>query len=200
MSLTPEQQTRVLDSAVELFANHELNSITIDQITVLSGVSAFDVVRHYRSKENLLSALLERELELMSAAAYSPELRMPGETLQDELAGVARSILSEYRLRLPLLSKLVRESMRDPQVGAQFYRVFIVQGRNLFAEFLNTRMQLGEVRPDLDVEAAAAISLSFLTSVIVLGEMCGGKSVETIDDERVIAQMSEVLLKGIQSK
>ena len=200
MSLDPEQQTRVLDSAVELFTRHELNSITIDQITEISGVSAFDLVRHYRSKENLLASVLDRELELMSAAAYAPELRMPGETLRDELETVGRTILAEYRNRLPLLSKLVLESMKDSQVGALFYRTFIVQGRRLFAEFLNTRKQLGEVRHDLDVEAAAAMLLSFLTSVIMLGEMCGGKTVETIDDHRVITQMSEVFLRGIQTK
>ena len=75
MSLDPEQQTRVLDSAVELFTHHELNSITIDQITEISGVSAFDLVRHYRSKENLLASVLDRELELMSAAAYAPVIQ-----------------------------------------------------------------------------------------------------------------------------
>jgi AcrR family transcriptional regulator len=200
MSLTPEQQNRVLNSAVDLFARHDLNSITIDQITQMSGISAFDMVRHYRSKENLLSAVLERELELMSAAAHAPELRMPGETLRDELQGLARIILAEYRHRLPLLSKLLMESMRDPQVGVLFYKTFIVQGRLLFSEFLNTRMELGEVRPELDVEAAAAMFLSFLTSVVLLGEMCGGKNVETFDDQRVITQMSDVLLRGIQNK
>ena len=200
MSLTPEQQNRVLDSAVELFARHELNSITIDQITQLSGISAFEMVRHYRSKENLLAAVLERELELMSAAAHAPELRMPGETLRDELQGLARIILMEYRHRLPLLSKLLMESMRDPQVGMLFYKTFIVQGRLLFTEFLNTRKQLGEVRLDLDIEAAAAMFLSLLTSVVLLGELCGGKQVENIDDQRVITQMSDVLLRGIHSK
>ena len=68
MALTPEQQTRVLDTAIDLFAKKNLDDITLDHVTKASGVSAFDIVRHYHSKENILAAVLERELELMSSA------------------------------------------------------------------------------------------------------------------------------------
>jgi AcrR family transcriptional regulator len=200
MTLSPEQQNRVLDTALELFEKLDLSEITLDQVTKASGVSAFDIVRHYRSKENILSAVLERELELMSAAAHSPELRMPGETLRDELQFLARIILDEYRRRLSFLGKLVGEALKDQEVGAIFYRTFIMQGRQLFAEFLNARKEVGELREGLDVEAAAAMFLAFLTSIFLLVDLCGGRQVETIDDEDVITKMCDVFLNGVRAR
>jgi len=199
MALTPEQQTKVLDSAIELFATRDLADITLDHVTKTSGVSAFDIVRHFHSKENILAAVLDRELELMSAAALATDLRMPGETLLDELQVLARVILEEHRRRLPFLGKLLSESMRNAEVGALFYKAFIVQGRLLFTQFLKSRQEVGDVRDSLDVEAAAAMFLSFLTSV-VLAEVCGGQKVETVDEERVITQMADIFLNGIRKR
>src|ERR1700761_5869828 len=130
--LSPEQQRLVLDGALALFTKEHLRDINLDKLTRASGVAAFDIIRHYQSSENILKAVLERELELMAAAAQSPELRMPGETLEDELRILAGVILDQYRRRLPFLGKLLSESLSDPKVGALFYSTFIVQGRLLF--------------------------------------------------------------------
>jgi len=83
--LDANQQRAVLDGAMQLFEKHHLRDITLDMLTKQTGVASFDIVRHYHSSENILKCVLERELELMAAAAQSPELRMPGETLNDEL-------------------------------------------------------------------------------------------------------------------
>ena len=123
---------------------------------------------------------------------------MPGETLRDELHVLAGVILQEYRSRIPFLKRLLAQSLRDPQVGAQFYRCFIVQGRRLFTEFLITRKELGELRNDLDVEAAAAVFLAALTGPVLLIEIFGGREVETLDDDRLLASISDVFLQGVR--
>ena len=200
MSLDAERQRAVLDAAMQLFAKLQLNDISLDMLTRTSGVSAFDVIRHYQSSENILRAVLERELELMAAAAQEPELRMPGETLKDELRLLAGVILDQYRRRVPFLTKLLTEAMSDPRVGALFYSTFIKQGRLLFTEFLRVRMKHGELREDVDVEAAAAIFLAGLTGILMSHEMFGGKEVELLDDDRILSEMCDSFLQGIAKK
>ena len=197
-ALSPEQQRMVLDGAVQLFARSDLDGITLDKLSRACGVSAFDIVRHYQSRENILSAVLDRELELMAAAVHAPELRMPGETLRDELYVLARVILQEYRNRMPFLGRLLGESLHDAKTAAIFYRSFIVEGRRLFTEFLNERRRLGELREDLDVEAAAAIFLAALTGPLLLVEVFGGREVEAIDDDRLLAGITAVFLNGVR--
>jgi AcrR family transcriptional regulator len=188
----------VLDGAVQLFAGSDVDNIELDHLSRASGISAFNIVRHYQSRENIVAAVLERELELMAAAAHAPELRMPGETLKDELHVLARVILQEYRRRLPFLGRLLAQGMNNPAVGALFYRTFIVQGRKLFTEFLNERKRLGELREEIDVEATAAIFLAALTSPLLMVELFGGKQVETLDDDRLLAAISDTFLNGVR--
>ena len=195
--LTSEQQRLVMDAAMQLMASHNLNEISLDQLTHACGISAFDIVRHYHSKENILGAVLERELELIAGAVPSPELRFPSETLYDELQVLGKIMLQEYRNRLPFMGKLLTEATQNPEVGALFYSKFILQGRLLFTEFLNLRKERGELRDDVDVEAAAALFLSALTGVLLVVELYGGKLVEPLDEERVVREMSDILLHGI---
>ncbi|MBK9166060.1 MAG: TetR/AcrR family transcriptional regulator [Bryobacterales bacterium] len=198
--LTPEQQKLVLDATIGLAAENDLGSITLDQLSKISGVSGFDIVRHFHSKEKILAAVLERELELIAGSVAEPELRFPGETLRDEIEVLAKIMLQEYRARLPFMGKVLVEATRNTEVGVLFYKTFIQQGRLLFTEFLQVRQRRREVREDVDIEAAAAMYLSALTFILLVVELFGGRQVEPLDDERLVREMSEIFLKGIQSK
>ncbi len=182
---------------MRLFEKYPLRDITLDKLTKVSGVAAFDIIREFQSSENILRAVLERELELMAAVAQAPELRMPGETIEDELRVLAGIILDQYRKRLVFMGKLVEESLRDPKVGALYYSTFVVQGRLLFAAFLRVRGEFGELREGVDVEAASAVFLASLIGSLMTFELFGGKQVETLDDERLLCQMCGTFLQGI---
>ena len=195
--LTTEQQRQVMDSVMQLASSQGLGDITLEQLTRASGVSAFDIIRHYQSKENILAAVLERELELISGSVPTPELRFPNETLRDELQVLSKIMLQEYRARLPFLGKLLIEAIQNPEVGPLFYRKFIRQGRLLFAEFLNVRKQRGELREDVDLEAAAAMFISALSGILLVVELFGGEQVEPLDEERLVRELTTVFLHGI---
>jgi AcrR family transcriptional regulator len=195
--LDANQQKAVLDGGLKLFEKHHLRDITLEMLTKQTGVASFDIVRHYHSSENILKCVLERELELMAAAAQAPELRMPGETLNDELRLLAGVILDQYRKRTPFLSKMLNETMLNPQVGALFYGTFIVQGRLLFMEFLKVRKEAGELGEGVDVEAASAMFLASLTGMFMMHEIFGGKQVEAFDDERALDAMCGTFLRGV---
>ena len=196
-NLSAEQQRMVMDSVLQLISTTKLSDITLEQLSRASGVSSFDIVRQYQSKENILSAVLERELEMISGSVPSPELRFPSETLRDELQVLARVMLQEYRARMKFMSSLMIESIQNPEVGVLFYRKFIQQGRLLFAEFLKVREQRGELREGVDKEAAAAMFISSLSGILIVMELFGGKSVEPLDEDRVIGEFTNIFLDGI---
>jgi len=195
--LDSEQQRAVLDGAMKLFESHNLQDITLDKLSKISGVPAFNIVRHYHSSDNILQAVLERELELMAGAAQPPDFRMPGETLEDELRVLAGVIVDQYRSRIPFLRKLLAEALRDEKAGALYYRTFIIQGRMLFTEFLQVRRERGELREDIDVEASSATFLAALIGILMTHELFGGRTVETLDDERVLGETCRTFLVGV---
>src|SRR5260370_40622668 len=97
------------------------------------------------------------------------------------------------------MGRVLSEAMKNPAVGAMFYRTFIVQGRLLFTEFLNVRKRLGELREDVDVEASAAFFLSALTFILLVVELYGGKQVEALDEEPLVKSMPDLYLKRVEA-
>jgi AcrR family transcriptional regulator len=200
MVLSPERHRAVLDGAVLLFEKHPLKDIGLDKLTKVSGVSAFDIIRQFQSSENILKAVLERELEMMAVAAQAPELRMAGETIEDELRILSGVIVDQYRKRIGFMGKMMEEALHDPKVAALYYKTFVVQGRRLFTEFLRVRREFGELRDEVDIEAAAAVFLASLFGSVMTFELFGGKQVETFDDDRLMRQICSAFLRGIAKR
>jgi AcrR family transcriptional regulator len=199
-NITPESHRAVLDGAMKLFEKYPLKDIALEKLTKVSGVSAFDILRQFQSSENILKAVLERELEMMAAAAQAPELRMPGETIADELRILAGVILDQYRKRIGFMGKMMDEALHDCKVAALYYTTFVIQGRQLFAGFLSTRKEFGDLREDLDIEAASAIFLASLLGSVMTFELFGGKEVESLDEDRLLRQMCTTFLQGIEKE
>lgn len=196
--LSPEQVRTVLDAALELLSGGGLRVDFVEKIADQTGIPATRIYVHFGGTEHLIEALLERELELMAGSVPVPELRFPGETLRDELEVLARVILDQCRSHIGLLRAMLGEALRNPAFATVFYRTFILRGRRLFTEFLNARRDRGEVRSDVDMEAAGAFFLSSLTFSLLLMEVFGGKEVEQIDDERLVKNVAELFLTGAQ--
>ncbi|HEV8132503.1 MAG TPA: TetR/AcrR family transcriptional regulator C-terminal domain-containing protein [Acidobacteriota bacterium] len=195
-TLNADEQRIVLDVALKMLSEGGLQATFTEKVAEKCGIPAPRIYVHFGGTERLIQALLERELELIAGSVPLPELRFPGETLRDELEGLARILLDECRAHIGFLRTMLAEAMRNPDFASVFYRTFILRGRKLFTEFLETRKQRGELRSDIDVEAAAAFFLSALTFSLLLMELFGGKSVESVDDDRLVKSMSQLFLTG----
>jgi hypothetical protein len=57
--------------------------------------------------------------------------------------------------------------------------------------------EFGELRDDVDIEAAAAMFLASLIGSVMTFELFGGKHIETLHDERLLCQMCGTFLQGI---
>lgn len=196
-TLTSDQQRAVMDAALAVLTRGGMTATILEKIAERCAITAPKIFLHFGGTEKLIEALLQRQLDLIAGSVSVPELRFPGETLRDELEGLARIILQVCREHLGVLRSMLAESLRSQEFAEVFYRTFILRGRHLFVEFLAARKERGELRSDLDTEAAAASFLASLIMSLLLIEVFGGKAVETIDDERLVKSMTELFLTGI---
>lgn len=194
--LSLEDESRILDVTFQLLAEGGLQADFVDKVAERSGIEARRIYLHFGGANLLLQSLMERELEIIAGSVPAPELRFPGETVQDELEVMARILLDECRSHIGFLRALLVEAIRNPDFSQVFYRTFILRGRTLFTEFLNIRKSRGELREDIDIEAAAAFFLSALIFSLLVLEVFGGKEVEQVDDVRMVRGMSDLFLHG----
>jgi AcrR family transcriptional regulator len=195
--LSSEQQNAVLDAALAVLSRGGMTATIVEKVSEQCAIRAPRIFLHFGGTEKLLEALLQRQLDLIAGSVAVPELRFPGETVRDELEGLARIILEVLRRNLGVLRAMLAEALRSQEFAAVFYRTFILRGRKLCVEFLAERKARGELRVDLDLDAAAAEFLTSLIMSLLLIEVFGGKSVEQIDDERLASSMTDLFLRGV---
>jgi AcrR family transcriptional regulator len=195
--LSPDQQKTVLDAALSVLANGGLTANIVEKVAERCAIAAPRIFLHFGGTQKLLESILQRQLDLIAGSVPVPELRFPGETLCDELEGLARIILEVCRNHLGVLRAMLIEALRSQDFAEIFYRTFILRGRQLFDEFLVERKERGELRSDLDVDAAAASYLASLIMSLLLVELFGGKSVEQFDDERMARAITDLFVRGV---
>jgi AcrR family transcriptional regulator len=196
-TLDVEEIKQVLDATFDLLGSEGLNADVVERVSARTGILPTRIYLHFGGPSRLMQALMERELEVVAGSVAVPELRFPGETIGDELNVLARILLDECRTHAGFLGTSLKEAMKNPEFAEVFYRTFILRGRKLFTEFLNTRRERDEIRAEIDIEAAAAFFLSALIFSVLALEILGGKAVERVDDARLVAGMSDLFLRGI---
>ena len=67
-----EKQTRILQTALKLFAQQGFDSTSTSKVAVEAGVSEGLIFRHYKNKQGLLDAIIEQGM--CSASAYILEI------------------------------------------------------------------------------------------------------------------------------
>lgn len=60
VQVTSEARERILEAATALFYRHGINNVGIDRIIAESGVAKMTLYRHFRSKDELVLAFLEK--------------------------------------------------------------------------------------------------------------------------------------------
>jgi AcrR family transcriptional regulator len=108
-----EVATRILDAAAELVAKHGLRRCSVEEIAERSGLGRTTVYRRFESRDQILQAVLAREIRRFFAAIA--EAVGQGGAIEDRvvegfLAGlraVHRSVLPELARQEPELLRLV---------------------------------------------------------------------------------------------
>jgi AcrR family transcriptional regulator len=79
---------RILGTAYDLFAHHGVSAIGIDRIVAEAGVAKMTLYRHFRSKDDLAAAVIERRTELWTRDWLHRELERRGGTAQSRLLAI----------------------------------------------------------------------------------------------------------------
>ncbi len=69
MSAQPSVRDRILDSATRLFSVNSIRSVSADKVIADAGTTKVTFYRHFQSKDHLVVAYLDGQLEELKAAA-----------------------------------------------------------------------------------------------------------------------------------
>jgi AcrR family transcriptional regulator len=157
-------QTRVLDAALSLIAEHGVGGTSLQMIADAIGVTKAAVYHQFKSKEQIVIALTERELggleEALEAAEAEDHPPRARELLLDRVIDVAierRGAASTLQFD-PVIVRLLADYLPFQQFIERLYSVLVGDAgddRRVLAAMLSGAIAVGVVHPlvgDVDDE------------------------------------------------
>jgi AcrR family transcriptional regulator len=189
---------RLLDGAAHCFANAGYSRTTVEQIATAAGVSKAVVYHHFRSKESILEALLER---MLTDWAHVSNLQMyltAGAGVLDAFERSLRASL-DFARKSPLLRALLQ---LDTAVLLGLGNSAAVQknmreAREHMIAAMRTGVASGELRSELDPERAA--DLLRLVMIALCDHLLFPQWIDASDD-RFVATCVDVLRRGLRAE
>ncbi|MGN1423019.1 MAG: TetR/AcrR family transcriptional regulator [Oscillospiraceae bacterium] len=162
---------RILDSALELFSEKGYDGVGVDLIAENAGIKGPSLYKHFKGKEDILNALIERAERYYETNFGSAE--HPGKTpaSMEELTELSLKRIG-FTLHDPVIKRVRRmltmEQFRSRRIAALAtkYNLGIVQGlyRQSFAEMMENGVMR---RAD-----PALLSMAFAAPVTLLIQLC----------------------------
>lgn len=153
---TAARREQIIDAARKLIIRHGSEHVTVNRIAKEVGFSEAAIYRHFKSKKDILSLLVEHiQKELMGEITQA---KSQGQTSLQLIDQVLRSQISAPEQRRGVSFQIIAEivSFGDKKLNRQVsdaINKYIAELKNLMAEGVKD----GEVREDADLESASTM-------------------------------------------
>lgn len=182
-SATPTRE-RIVDEAMRLFSQHGYAATSIAKIEAAAGLTpgAGGLYHHFKSKEAVLAAGIERQLARLGALRDIRHVLGSLGDLRAELTLTARYVLAELDSESELLRILASDVRNRPQALAAAVDEFVSSTFTDFAGWIGEHIE--RAIPAEEVKALAVFGLGSLLSSRLLRDVLGIPA--QVDDETLV--------------
>ena len=176
----------IIDAALSLFAESGPEGLCIERVAARAGVGKATIYRRWPGKEDLL---------LDAIAALKAPLPEPGgRSVREDLVTLLDVMCQESTdpRRAREFALLLGEGTKYPRLMARYVETVLEPRREVIRTVLRRGMATGELRPDLDVEAA----LFMLIGAVVARRGHEQQAIPAGYTERVVDE----LLRGLSTR
>lgn len=149
-----DRRTEILDAAERCFARAGFHQASMQDICGEASMSPGNLYRYFPSKEALIAGICERN---RAEAAESFAMVDSAPSFFDGLAGLARHhLVDRTDAEVGLCAEIMAESRRHPEI-CKLYQGIEQDIKNRIAAMLRVAAEHGEIRADIDIDAAATV-------------------------------------------
>lgn len=170
----PEKRRIILDAAVRVFASKGYHTCRVGDIAEEAGIAHGLLYHYFSSKEEVLQTVFrENWRELLDTFG---RIEGSDEPPLAQLEGIAKTLLRTWRARPDLVTVMVREVARSPQLQGQVDE--IRAGFAVIQRVIERGQADGSFRSDLDARLATWVFYGGLEELLtgwVLGQLPDGE-------------------------
>jgi len=178
--LIQARRNQILDAAAVVFAEKGFHRTTTKEIARTAGVSEGTIYNYFSTKSDLLIGIMTR---LANVEVLDEELleALQGD-VRDFFVAVFRNRADSMQRGQEMLKAVLPEVMVNPDLSEQFTEQFVKQISTLLEQYVQTRIEMGDIRP-INVPLTVRAVQSMFIGLIVL---------RILGDEHLLSKWDEV--------
>lgn len=159
------RQKQIIDAARKLIIKRGSEHVRVREIAKTVGISEGAIYRHFRSKKDILSLLADHIEDDLVGDITGPSTE--GHSALEALDNVLRSHLSAIEQRRGVSFQVIAEiiSLGDKKLNKKISET-ITKYVGRLKELLAEGVKSGEVRQDIDLEAAAMLLFGMIQGLV----------------------------------
>lgn len=175
----------ILGATLDLIGeNGSTGAVSVEAVATRSGASKATIYRRWSSKEELIAAAVE-------SIKAPPARDLPHHSVRDDLVRLGKAIRTDLSAQERRVLKCIMvESDTNPELRRQQERL-MARRRQAGVDVFRHWQEQGVIRPELDLDLAAAMLVSPILTVMVFGHYPKLRSATLVE------QVVDTLLTGL---
>lgn len=146
---------KILDTAIELFAEKDYNSVSIREIAKAVGIKGSSIYNHFESKEEILDAILGHHMEVSNEVFQgffeAPHINYQLASMSLEAILLSSMMVSFKFMEFPNMDKifkiLSKEQLNNDKIRNFFLTEYIVRPREEMQKIFQELVEKGLIKP-----------------------------------------------------
>lgn len=199
--MSSRTREKLLEAVEDLMCTQGLARIGTRDIARAAELADGTLYNHFRSKDEIVIAVLERNVPKFRETLRDLPLRVGQHTVQQNLEEVADAAFKFYAQTAPLICSLfadmsllesARKKLRDLKIGPE--RTFEV-----VAAYLAAEQRMGRIAQEVDAEAAVALLLDTIFGLAVFDHFLDRRPSASDKRQRILTIVA-TLMAGLDPR
>jgi AcrR family transcriptional regulator len=193
-----DRRQQIIDAAMELFAQKGFRGTTTRDLASHAGVNEAIIFRHFKTKEELYSAIIERKVgEHRNAQVEELERFANGDDDEKFFQIVGSTFLQRHEADTTFLRLLLFSALEGHQLSDMF--ASSMADRHPIANYIQRRIDQGAFLP-VNAQLAARGLFGMFASFVLWQQIFGFKEKHPHDRDEVVRTFVSIFLNGVAKK
>jgi len=195
-----DRREQIIDAAMRVFAQKGFVRATNRDVAHEAGITTGLIYYYFKSKEDLLKAVLEKRSPVRVVAQITPEmLEQPPEVLLPLLIRRVLNIVEDEQF-VSVMRVVLPEILHDTTQVTPIALSFLQRVLTFLGNYLKVQAAKGTIRADIDVEKAAQVMVSSMMGMVLRRQILRDPNVLHYTQEEIAQTILDTLLQGIKPR
>ena len=189
---------KILETAIELFAEKGFNGTTTKEIAEAAEVNESLIFRHFSTKRDLYGAIIEKKID------DEPGIELPLQTYKDTkddyliFKSIAERMLDKCGKDSSFIRLLHFSALEGHELSDMFFNTYVEYVDMLLCDYIESRIAEGAFKKIHALNASQAF-IGMVINHIIFKELFGEKKRNKTTNEELVETFVAVFLDGIKT-